>query len=197
MEPPPATAQHSTPCAEESQVQRPGRAQRRAWVRGPPMTITEHSTPTRRQKTSAAARPSAAGKGSSGVSPGYGNPTRTHAEKGQAERNGQAERSGEGRVRGSPPTTTQHSTPTRRRKPSAATIPRAAEKEGSGSQPTAPIKLACTSKKAKPSAAARPSAAEKGVRGLPRLRQSKTHAGRRRPSRAQRLGREGGFGCLP
>jgi hypothetical protein len=88
----------------------------------------------------------------SGVSPDYDNPTRTHAEKGQAERSGQAGRRGQGGVQGSPrlrqptsharrrrpsgqaelPTTTQHSTPTRKRKPCAAARPSAAEKGGSG-----------------------------------------------------------------
>ena len=72
------------------------------------LTTTQHSTPTNRRK------PSAAEKGGSVACSDLGNPTRTHAEEGRAERNGQAERSGEGRVRGSPPTTTQHSTPTRR-----------------------------------------------------------------------------------
>ena len=73
--------------------------------------------------------------GSSGVSPGYGNSTFSHAEEGQAERRGQAERSGEGGSGESPPTTTQHSAPTRRRRPSAASRPIAAEKGGSGVSP--------------------------------------------------------------
>jgi hypothetical protein len=54
--------------------------------------------------------------------------------------------------------------------------------------PTRAIQLARTPK-TKPSAAARPSATEKGYGGLPRLRHSNSHARRRRPSRAQRLGR--------
>jgi hypothetical protein len=46
--------------------------------------------------------PSEADKGLRGVSPDYDNPTRTHAEEGQAERGGQAERSGEGGIGGLP-----------------------------------------------------------------------------------------------
>jgi hypothetical protein len=51
-----------------------------------------------------AARPSSAKKESSGVSPDYGNPNRTHAEEGLAERNGQAERSGDGGSKAMPET---------------------------------------------------------------------------------------------
>jgi hypothetical protein len=88
------------PRAEESQAQRTGRAQRGRGVRESPPTTTQHCTPTRRRKPSAAAMPSAAEKGDSGVSPDYGNPTRTHAEEVQAERSGQAERSEDGRFGG-------------------------------------------------------------------------------------------------
>jgi hypothetical protein len=50
-------------------AQRPGRALRRRGVRGPPPTTAQHSTPTRRGKQSAAARPSAAEKGIRGSPP--------------------------------------------------------------------------------------------------------------------------------
>jgi hypothetical protein len=89
-------------------------------------------------------------------------------------------------VRGSLPTTTQQSKPTRRREPSATARPSAAGMGVRVPPPTTGIQIARTPNKAKPSAAARSSAAEKG---LPRLRQSSSHARRRRPSRAQRPGR--------
>jgi hypothetical protein len=63
-------------------------------VRGSPLStaILLARTP-KKAKPSAATRPSAAGKRCSGVFPDYGNPTRTHAGEGHAERSGQAERS--------------------------------------------------------------------------------------------------------
>jgi hypothetical protein len=82
---------HNTarPCAEETQALRPGRAQRGRGVRGsPPITTTQLARTPKKAKQSTAARPSAAVKGSSEVSNDYGNPTRTPAEEGKAERSG-------------------------------------------------------------------------------------------------------------
>jgi hypothetical protein len=53
---------------------------------GSPPTTTQRSKPTRRRKPSATTRPSAVEKEGSGLSPGYGNPTRMHAEESRAER---------------------------------------------------------------------------------------------------------------
>jgi len=66
----------------------------------PPPTAIEFARAPKKAKSSAAARPSAVEKGGLGVSPVYCNPTRTHAEKGQAERRSQAERSGKGKFGG-------------------------------------------------------------------------------------------------
>jgi hypothetical protein len=88
---------------EEGQAERSGRAERSGeGGLGAHPTTAQHKTPTRRRKPSAAATPSAAEKGGSGVSPNYGNPTRTHAEEGQAERSGQAKRCGKGGFGGLP-----------------------------------------------------------------------------------------------
>jgi hypothetical protein len=51
------------------------------------------------QKPSAAVKPSAEEKGDPGASPDYGNPTRTHAEEGQAERSEKREFGGLPRLR--------------------------------------------------------------------------------------------------
>jgi hypothetical protein len=117
-----------------SRAQRPGRAQRRSGGRGPPPTTTptspdydttQHAYAQMNAKRSGQAERS--GEGGFGVSPDYGNPTRTHAEEGQAAGTSQAQRPG-----------------------------RAQRRRG---------------------------------RGLLRLRQSNSHARRRRPSLAQRPGR--------
>jgi hypothetical protein len=103
----------------------------------------------------------------------------------------QAERSGVGGIGGFPRLRQTNSHP-RRRRPSRAQRPsRAPRRRGiRGSSPAAAVQLARTPKKTRPSAAARPSAAEKGgFGGHPRLRQSNSLARRRKPSRAQRLGR--------
>jgi hypothetical protein len=129
--------------------------------RGSPPTTTQHSTPARRKKTSAATWPSAVGMGCSGVSPDYDNPSCAHAEESQAERCGQAERSEAG-VFGVLPRLRLSNLRARGRRPSRAQRPgRARRSRGVRvSPPTAAIQLACTPKKAKPSTAARPSAAE-------------------------------------
>jgi hypothetical protein len=95
------------------------------------LTTTQHNTPTNRRK------PSAAEKGGSEVSHDHGNPTRTHAKEGQAERSGQAGRTQRRReVRGSPPTTAiQLARTPKKTKPSVTARPNAAEKRGSGFSP--------------------------------------------------------------
>jgi hypothetical protein len=78
---------HNTarPRAEESQAQRPGRAQRRRGARRPPSIATTQLARTpKNAKPSAAAKPSASEKGGSGASPNYDNPIRTHAGEAQA-----------------------------------------------------------------------------------------------------------------
>jgi hypothetical protein len=65
------------------------------------LTTTHHSTPTNRRKLSTAARPSAAKKGDSGVSPDY-DTTQLAYEQKKAKHSGQAERSGEGGFGGLP-----------------------------------------------------------------------------------------------
>jgi hypothetical protein len=82
--------------AEKAQAELSGQAERSGDEKFGGLPRIQHGTPTRRRKPSAATRPSATKKGDSGVSPGYDNPTRTHAKEGQAERSCQAERSGKG-----------------------------------------------------------------------------------------------------
>jgi hypothetical protein len=87
------------------------------------LLTTTHSTPKNRRK------PSASEKGGSGVFSDYGNPTRAHAEEGQAERSGQAARSGEGGFGGSL-RLRQSNSHARRRRPSRAQRPGQAERNG-------------------------------------------------------------------
>ena len=60
----------------------------------PDYDTTQHSQAQKKTKRSGQAERS--GEWRFGDSPDYGNPTRTHAEEGQAKRSGQAERSGKG-----------------------------------------------------------------------------------------------------
>jgi len=84
------------------------------------LTPAQHSKPTNKRKPSAAARPSEVEKGGSGVFPDYGNPTRTHAEEGPAERSGQAECNRKGIFGSLPVTAIQLARASKKAKPSAA-----------------------------------------------------------------------------
>jgi hypothetical protein len=204
---------------KKSQAQRPGRAQRRRGVRkSPPSATIQCARAPKKAKSSAAARPSATEKGVREYSD-YETTQHAHEQKkakrgGQAVRceNGargslqataiplarilrwpsRALRPGRAQrrrgFRGPSLNTTQQSTPASRRTSSTAARQSAAEKEGPGSSP-ATTQHSTPTKRRNPSAAARPSAAKKGDSGLLRLRQSNSHARRRRPTRAQRPGR--------
>jgi hypothetical protein len=78
-------------------------------VENPGYDTTQHSHALKEAEPRAAARPSVTYQGGLGVSPGYGNPTRTHAENGQLERSGQVERSKEGGFRDLPKRLQSHS----------------------------------------------------------------------------------------
>jgi hypothetical protein len=134
------------------------------------LTTIQHSTPTNRRKSSAAE------KGGSEAFKDYGNPARTHAEEGRAERSGQAERSGEGGPGISPQQ--RHSTMRPRAEERQVQRPgRTQRRRGfRKSPPTTTTQLARTLKKAKPSAAARPSAAEKRGSGVSPVYDTTQHA---------------------
>jgi hypothetical protein len=142
---PPSTTKNSIPTRrlKPSAAARPSAAEKGASGGSPP-TTTQQRKPTRGLKPSAAARPRAAVKGvrgsplttraavkgSSGVSLNYDNPTRTHANEGQADRSGQAERSGKGGSGVSSATVQLARTP-KKAEPSAAARPSASVKGAS------------------------------------------------------------------
>jgi hypothetical protein len=146
---------------QRSQAQQPGLAQRRRARGSPPTTTSQLGRTPKKAKPSATARPSAAEKGGSGVSPDYGNPTRTHAEEGQVKRSGKAERSEEGGFGGLP--RLRHNTARPRAEESQAQrLGRAQRRRGVlESLPSITIQLARTPKGTKPSGAARPSSTGK------------------------------------
>ena len=123
------TTQHAYALKKAKRSGHAERSEERVVRRSAPTSAIQPARMPETPKPSAAAMPSAVEKGISGVSPDYGYTTRTHAKKGQAERNGQADRSGKGGLGGGPPTTTQHSTTTCRIKPSAVAKRSEAEKE--------------------------------------------------------------------
>jgi hypothetical protein len=141
------------------------------------------------------------GEGCLGVSPDYGTTQHASAKK-KAKRSRQAERRAQRSrgIRGFLPTTTIHFACTpKKAKPSAAARQSEAGKGGSGVSPGFDTtQHAHALKKAKRCGQAERSG-EGGFGGLPQLRQSKSHARQRRPSRALRPGRalrKRGFGGL-
>jgi hypothetical protein len=103
--------QHGTPTnrKKSSAAARPSEAAKRV-RESPQATAIQLASTPKKAKRSAAAMPSAAEKRGSGVSPDYGNPTRTHPEKDQAEHIGKAKCSEKGGGSGVSPgyDTTQH-----------------------------------------------------------------------------------------
>jgi hypothetical protein len=91
---------------------------------------------------SATAKPSAAAKEGPGGIPDYGDPTRTHAEKSQAEHSDQAERSGEGGFGGLPRLWQSNLHACRRRPSRAQNQAKRSFEGGLGPRPTTVIHLA-------------------------------------------------------